>query len=61
MDNNEIKMFWFLIGGQDHVSCVAIGGRGGCGRSQRSGQPMLGESELPGGEQREQHDGKNDP
>lgn len=37
-----------LIGQQEDVSCVAFGGISGSGRGQRSSQPVLGASELPG-------------
>lgn len=46
-----------LIGHQENVSCVAIGGCGGCGRGQRSCQSVLGASELSGAQLWEQRDG----
>lgn len=37
-----------LIGQQEDVSYVAFGGISGSGQGQRSSQPVLGASELPG-------------
>lgn len=47
-----------LIDQQEDVSYVAFGGISGSGRGQRSSQPVLGASELPGAQHWEQHDGK---